>query len=311
MKKSLKWVVLVGFLGLSLFGALHIGPVALTHDIFWKLRLPRVLLALVVGMALATAGTVFQGILRNPLADPFILGTSSGASVGVLLASLLGWRTPVALYGLALVCAFGAVMAVRRIALTDGRAPVQTLILAGVMVSLFLNAVVFLVVSLSFKETFSALFFLLGTLTETNPLLLNISGGLILLALPVIWYFSARLNVLSQGDETALHLGIDPEKTRRILFLLASLLVAASVAAAGMIGFIGLLVPHCLRLLMGPDHRVLVPASALSGAILLIWMDAMARTVAAPMEIPVGVLAALLGTPFLIYLLRQKKGDVF
>jgi len=311
MKSPLILLSLVALLALTLFVAVHIGPVPLSSEIFWNLRLPRVLLALVVGMALATAGTVFQGILRNPLADPYILGTSSGASIGVLAANLLGWNSSVGLYGLALICAVASVFVVRRIALTDGRAPVQTLILAGVIVSTFLNAIVFLAVSLFFKEAFSTLFFLLGTLTETNPLLLKISAGFIFSALPVIWFLGGRLNVLAQGDETALHLGINPESHRRMLFFLASLLVAAAVAASGMIGFIGLLVPHMLRLIMGPDHRVLIPASALGGAILLIWMDAGARTLAAPVEIPVGVLSAIFGTPFLIYLLRRKKGEAF
>lgn len=311
MKTPFILIGMVLVLAASVYAALNIGPVPLTPEILWNLRLPRVLLALVIGMALATAGTIFQGILRNPLADPFILGTSSGASIGVLGANLLGWNSSFGLYALALLCALASVFVVRRIALTDGRAPVQTLILAGVVVSTFLNAIVFLAVSLFFKEAFSTLFFLLGTLTETNLLLLKISSGLILGALPFIWFLGSRLNVLSQGDETSLHLGVDPEKNRRILFFLASLLVAAAVAASGMIGFIGLLVPHILRLLLGPDHRTLIPASAIGGAILLVWMDAGARTLAAPVEIPVGVLSAICGTPFLIYLLRRKKGDVF
>ena len=312
MKSSQRWIFILSLLVLAMtWAALYIGPAATTPEILFQLRLPRVLLGLIVGAGLATAGTLFQGLLRNPLADPYILGTSSGASFGVLLAAILHWRSPVILYSLSLLFALGSIVVVYRIAETQGRTPVQTLILSGVVVSTFLNALVFLGFSLFQRESFSALFFLLGTLAEPDPLLLKISGSLILISLIAICFFGRDLNVLAQGDETARHLGIDPEKSKKILFILASVIVAASVAVAGMIGFIGLIVPHCLRLILGPDHRSLLPASALGGALMLIALDAGARTLAAPREIPVGVLAALCGTPFFIYLLRRKKGEMF
>jgi iron complex transport system permease protein len=262
-------------------------------------------------MGLAVAGVIFQGMLRNPLADPYILGTSSGASLGVLVGSFLHWHSVFSLYAAAFFFAVASIVVVYRIAQVHGKAPVQTLILAGVVVSTFLNALVFLGFSLFYRESFSTLFFLLGSLTEGNPLLLKISGSFILGGILVAGYFARDLNVLSQGDQTAHHLGIDPERTKVILFIAASVLVAASVAAAGMIGFIGLIVPHIMRLIIGPDHRVLIPGSALGGGLLLVWMDVVARTAAAPVEIPVGVVAALAGTPFFIYLLKRKKGEVF
>jgi iron complex transport system permease protein len=291
--------------------AVYIGPAGNTREILLQLRLPRVLLGFFVGMALATAGAIFQGLLRNPLADPYVLGTSSGASLGIILASFFHLRSASWLYLSAFGLALGTIGAVYRIARTQGRAPVQTLILAGVVVSTFLNALVFLWFTLFYRESSSTLFFLLGTLTESDPLLLKISAVLTLGSVAVAWFFARDLNVLSQGDSTALHLGIDPEKLRGLLFGVASLLVASAVAVSGMIGFVGLIVPHLLRLVVGPDHRVLVPASALGGAVLLVWMDVGARTAAAPLEIPVGVIAALAGTPFFIYLLKKKKGDVF
>lgn len=298
-------------LALTFVAALYIGPAENSSLIVWKLRFPRVLLGALVGMALATAGTLYQGILRNPLADPFFLGTSSGASIGVVLAGALQFRSPIVLYALAFLFALGSVVLVYRIARTQERLPIQTLILAGILVSTFINALVFLIFSLFYRQSFMTLFFLLGTLTEGEPRLLQISSLLIPVAVVISWYFARDLNALSLGEEDARHLGVDPEKTKRILFALASILVAAAVAVSGMIGFVGLMVPHILRLIIGPDHRALIPGSALGGAAMLVLMDMVARTAAAPIEIPVGVVAALAGTPFFIYLLKRKRGEVF
>jgi iron complex transport system permease protein len=309
MTKRAVWLFLIA-VGLAV-AAIYIGPAQNTSDILWQLRIPRVLLALCVGMALATAGVIFQGVLRNPLADPYVLGTTSGASLGIMLASFFHLRAALWLYLFAFLFSIGTLAVIYRIARTQGRAPVQTLILAGVVVSTFLNALVFLWFSLFYRESSSTLFFLLGTLTEGDPLLLKISGALTLSSVAIAWYFARDLNVLSQGDSVAFHLGIDPEKIRGLLFMVASLLVASAVAVSGMIGFVGLIVPHLLRLVFGPDHRILIPASAVGGAVLLIWMDVGARTLAAPIEIPVGVVTALAGTPFFIYLLKKKKGEVF
>jgi iron complex transport system permease protein len=309
---SFFWLLTLALLLLgSVFIALHLGAVHATPEILWHLRVPRVLMGVFVGAALALAGVVFQGLLRNPLADPYVLGSSSGASLGVLVAGILHARSSFTLYASCILFSLAAILSVHRIARVGDRTPVQTLILSGVIVSTFLNSLVFLGVSLFYKEAFSTLFFLLGTLAETDPALLRISAALITAAALGIAWLARDLNALSQGDATAFHLGIDPEKTRSLLFFFSSVLVAASVASAGMIGFVGLIVPHILRLIVGSDHRVLLPASALGGALLLVCVDAAARTVVAPVEIPVGVLTALIGTPFFVYLLKKKKGEVF
>ena len=215
------------------------------------------------------------------------------------------------LYFMSIGFALASIFVVYRIAQIDGRAPIQTIILAGVIVSLFFNAAVFLFFSIFYRESFAMLFYLLGTLTEGSWTLIGISAAIITIGLGVTWLFSRELNMLTQGETTAFHLGVDVETAKKLLFVAASTLVAASVAVAGMIGFVGLIVPHMMRMIVGPDHRLLIPASALGGAIFLILADALARTIMPPLEIPVGALTALLGSPYFVYLLRtrQNAGD--
>jgi len=288
--------------------ALFLGPVGWPdRNILFNVRLPRVLLGLFVGSGLAASGATFQGVLRNPLADPFILGTSSAATVGVIMANLLGWHSYYGLYFMALGAAFASIVFVYRIAQTDGRAPIQTMVLSGVIVSLFLNALVFVFFSIFFRESFTILFYLLGTLTSGDHWLIGISGTIIAVGLAVVWVLSRELNALTQGEETAFHLGIEVEAMKKILFVAASSMAAAAVAVAGMIGFVGLVVPHMMRLIVGPDHRYLIPASALGGASILLLTDAAARTLIPPLEIPVGALTALLGAPYFLYLLKRRK----
>ncbi|MBM3801860.1 MAG: iron ABC transporter permease [Acidimicrobiia bacterium] len=288
--------------------ALLLGPVGLPdRNIFFNVRLPRVLLGLLVGSGLAASGAAFQGVLRNPLADPFILGTSSAATVGVILANLLGWHSYYGVYFMALGAAFASIAFVYRIAQTDGRAPIQTMVLSGVIVSLFLNALVFVFFSIFFRESFTLLFYLLGTLTSGDSRLIVISGTIICIGLGVVWLLARELNALTQGEETAFHLGIEVETMKMILFVAASSMAAAAVAVAGMIGFVGLVVPHMMRLVVGPDHRYLIPASAMGGASILLLTDAAARSLIPPVEIPVGALTALLGAPYFLYLLKRRK----
>jgi cobalamin transport system permease protein len=289
-------------------GAVFLGPVGLPDAyILLNVRAPRVLLGFLVGCGLAGAGAVFQGVLRNPLADPFILGTSSAATVGVMLANLLGWRNYYALYFMALGCALASIAFVYRIAQTNGKAPIQTMVLGGVIVSLFLNALVFVFFSIFYRESFTVLFYLLGTLTSGDLKLISISGVIITVGFSVSWMLSRELNALTQGEETAFHLGIEVESVKKILFAAASAMTAASVAVAGMIGFVGLVIPHLMRMIVGPDHRYLIPAATLGGASVLILTDAAARTLVPPLEIPVGALTALLGAPYFLYLLQRKK----
>ena len=291
--------------GISIF----LGPVGeVDWNIIQKIRLPRVFLAIIVGLGLATAGAVLQGVLRNPLADPFILGTSSAATAGVMLAGLVGLRSrPYAVYFFALAFALFSILLVYKIAQTQGKTPVQTLILAGVVVSLFFNAWVFVFFSVFHRENHNVLFFLLGTLTEGNNLKIWISSFLIVAGIIVSWILSRDLNLLTQGDTAAFHLGLPVEVSKKVLFVTASTMVAASVAVAGMIGFVGLITPHLMRMIIGPDHKKLIPASALAGAIFLVLADALARTVYIPLEIPVGAVTALVGSPYFVYLLRTRN----
>lgn len=288
--------------------ALFLGPVGLPdRNILLTVRLPRVLLGLLIGFGLAGSGTIFQGVLRNPLADPFILGTSSAATVGIMAANLLGWHNYYALYAMALGFALASIAFVYRISRTNGKAPIQTMVLGGVIVSLFFNALVFVFFSIFYRESFTILFYLLGTLTSGDVKLMGFSGVIILISFAVGWALSRELNALTQGEETAFHLGIEVENAKKMLFVSASAMAAASVAVAGMIGFVGLVVPHMMRMIVGPDHRYLIPASALGGAMVLILTDSAARILVPPLEIPVGALTALLGAPYFLYLLKKRQ----
>jgi iron complex transport system permease protein len=291
---------------------LLLGPVwNPSRVILWEIRLPRVVLGLFIGFGLAGAGAVFQGLLRNPLADPFMLGTSSAAAAGVMAANLIGFRHFSALYFSALAFALLSILLVYRIAHSEGKAPIQTMILAGVIVSLFFNAAVYVFFSVFYRESTNALFYLLGSLTESDPLLLTISATMITAGFGVSWFYSQEIDLMSQGEETAFHLGVNVERTKLVLFAAASAMVAAAVAASGLIGFVGLVVPHMMRLVFGPGHRTLIPVSALGGAGFLVLADSLARTAAAPLEIPVGALTALIGSPYFVYLLRRslKQGE--
>lgn len=275
-----------------------------------NIRLPRVLLGLMVGAALATAGTVYQGLLRNPLADPYILGTSSAGTFGALVAVILNYHYSFTLYVFSIGASFASMLLVYRIASTNGRAMLQTLILAGVISSTFFGALVLLLFTLFRRESFSVLFFLLGSLSEgASPLLLMASGSLIVAAIAVCLVFARDLDAMSSGEEDAMHLGIPVERIKQILFFSSSMLVGASVALAGSIGFVGLIIPHIMRLLIGPSHRKLMAGSALAGAFFLILMDLLARTVFSPLEVPVGVFTSLCGAPFFVYLLKRRQRE--
>jgi len=275
-----------------------------------QLRLPRAVLAILVGGGLALAGAVFQALLRNPLAEPYILGVSGGAAVGAVAALVLGWSI-VAPWSLPLAAFVGALVAVGlvlRIALATG--PVlnaRVFILAGVVVGAFFNAVILLALSLADAESFrSAIFWMMGNLSGATW------GGVGLLAaylLPLTMLLAALarpLNLLALGEDTATYLGVRVERVKWVAYLATSLLVAASVAVSGIIGFVGLIVPHALRLTGGSDHRFLLPACVLGGGTFLLLADTLARTVASPVELPTGVVTALVGVPIFVVLLVRS-----
>ena len=280
-------------------------------SIILDMRLPRVLLAALVGCALAVAGTTMQGIFRNPMADPFIVGISSGASVGAASSLFLGIRTQ---YSLPL-CAFAgaslSVFVVYNIAHISGRVRTEQLLLSGIAVGSFLSAITSFLIYIAGKQFHFLIFWLLGGLYTASWSSVNMACVPIVLGTLGILLFSRHLNVLLLGDEPALHLGVDVETVRKILLVLTALITGVAVAFSGIIGFVGLITPHMTRILVGPNHRMLLPLSGIGGALFLIWADTLARTVISPTEIPVGVITSLCGAPFFVYLLRKSmRGGV-
>jgi iron complex transport system permease protein len=282
------------------------------HAIFWTQRIPRVLLAVLVGASLACAGTAMQAVFRNPMADPFIVGVSSGASVGAVAATLAGLSTA-AVVGtfltplLAFCSALLTVFAVYRLGTIRGKVYVDTLLLSGVAMAAFLGAVVSAMIYFAREYFDRIIFWLLGSLsmqswTADAILAVTVGAGVL-----VIFIYSRDLNALLLGEETAHNLGSDPESLKTIMLIVAAVMTAAAVAFTGVIGFIGLIIPHTMRIIVGADHRVLVPASTLAGAIFLVCADAIARTVISPNTLPVGVVTAMCGGPFFLYLLRRNR----
>ncbi len=298
------------------FGLLNFSPTWSENEaaIILKIRLPRALAAIMVGAALSLSGAVLQALLRNPLADPFVLGISSGAALGAVLAILLGCGASLlghyAIPGVAFLGALLTIFLVYFISHVAGRIPTQTMLLAGVIVNSFFSAIImFLISATSNEKIHGATFWLMGNLEFLSSQFFKPVFIYLLIGSLFIFYLAKDLNLLSLGEETAAELGVEVEKLKKLSFLLTSLITGAVVAVSGLIGFVGLIIPHLVRLLWGPDHRFLLPAAAIMGGLFLLAADTLARIIMAPNEIPVGVITALSGAPFFIYLLR-KKGHV-
>lgn len=284
------------------------------YIIFMQVRLPRVLLAAIVGAALACAGVVFQAILRNPLADPYILGISSGAGLGIMLAVICGWTWSLAGLSPVMLAAFAGAMStiwlVWGIGRLTGRTQVAGLLLAGVVVNAFFSAIIMFLTSIAKAlQLQTTLLWLMGSFAEIeNSMLVWTSGVICLLGIVCLVLLGNRLNILSFGPDQARTMGVPIQQTCFLAFALAALMTSIAVALSGLIGFVGLIVPHAVRLVAGPDHRQLIPLSALIGAGFLVAADAAARTIVAPAMLPVGVVTALAGGPFfLILLIRYTK----
>lgn len=280
-----------------------------------QLRLPRVLGAFVVGSALGAAGALMQAVFRNPLADPYVLGASAGASLGAVAAFLVGTAWSALGFGsvplLAFVGALGSLLLVYWLASVGGRAPVFRLLLAGVMVTSMLGAVSSFLIVFSPRlgnQLRSVFVWMLGGVALAGWQQLAVLFPLLCAGLAAAWLLARPLDALALGEESAAGLGIDVERVRLLSLACSALLTALAVAAGGLIGFVGLVVPHTLRMLIGPRHRLLIPAAALAGGPYLVLVDLLARTVAAPSEVPLGILTALLGAPFFLYLLRRSAG---
>ncbi|MBW7473192.1 iron ABC transporter permease [Paenibacillus oenotherae] len=275
-----------------------------------ELRLSRILLAILVGACLSLAGAGFQGVLRNPLADPFTLGVASGCSVGAAFLILFGYQTVVGIWSVPIVAFFTGIIAlviVFALARARGVMNIETLILSGVIVQAFLGAFVTFMVSLSQGVVNEIMFWLLGSLSARGWEHSQVVLPFLIVGLPILLRYAQPLNLFVFGERHAAHMGINVERTKLIVLITSTLLTAAAVSIAGVVGFVGLVVPHMLRLLVGPDYRILIPLSAIGGGIYLLWADTLARMALSPKEISLGVVTALIGAPFFAYLLYRRK----
>jgi iron complex transport system permease protein len=286
--------------------------VGTSEIIMVQIRFPRVLMGFFVGASLAAVGVTLQALLRNPLADPYVLGVSSGSALGVSLAILFGIGSTFLL--LPILPLFGfvggllALLLIYRLAQSKGRLPVHSLLLAGVILNAILTAFIMFITSIMEPNRSAGLMaWLMGSLTAPGYPALGIFLMYVVCVFAVLMHKAQSLNVLTLGEDTACSLGVDTEGTKKQLFALTALLTGAIVSVSGMIGFVGMVVPHAVRLLIGSDHRLLLPASALVGGMFLAVADTIARTIMAPAEIPVGIVTALAGGPFFLYLLLWRK----
>lgn len=312
--------LLLALLLATCFIALNIGPEHATvfsgrfSELDWNIifitRLPRIILGALVGITLASSGTAFQSLLRNPLADPYILGVSGGAALGSVIG--VGAGLPFALVSVvAFVSSFLSMLLIYWIAQSKGRLPAHTLLLTGVIFNAFAFALIMLIHSLvTMEQAHEILFLLIGSLELYSYKTISVVAIFVAIGFLFLIFFSGKMNLMSTGDETAFNLGIDIEKFRRIIFFSASLMIGAVISVSGLIGFVGIFVPHTLRLIIGPDHRLLIPASGLAGAAFLVAADTIARTLLAggayQTQLPVGVITALIGGPFFVFVMRKQ-----
>lgn len=281
------------------------------EQIVMKVRFPRVVLAILVGACLSLAGAGFQGVLRNSLADPFTMGVASGSAVGAAFLILFGlhvpflgeWSTPV----VAFLTGFLSLWIVMRLANTQGKLQTETLILSGVVVQAFLGSLVSFMVSLSDQTVNEIVFWLMGSLSFRGWAFTYVLFPYLIAGLLILIAYSRALNLFALGERQAAHLGVHVDRTKLIVLTVSTLLTAAAVSISGIIGFVGLVVPHLVRMLVGPDYRMLLPMATIAGGIYVLWADTLARMLLAPTEIPLGVVTAFLGAPFFAYLLKKNK----
>lgn len=277
------------------------------RTIILQIRLPRVLLAMIVGAGLSVAGATFQALLRNPLAEPYILGISSGGTVGALVAMMLGLGVSQFLPPLfSFLGSLSVMLLVFTLGYRRGSLDTNALLLSGIMVGAFFSAMVLLFTAVMNQDIRTTYLWLIGNLGAAEIRSVVLLLPLMILAAGVLIAQARFFNLIATGDETAMHLGVEVERVKRISYLMASLVTGLSVSVSGVIGFVGLVVPHACRLMFGPDHRLLLPASFLAGAIYLLLCDLLSRVLLSPSEIPVGVVTAVIGAPVFIYLLKRR-----
>ena len=280
------------------------------HAIIFNIRLPRIILAFAVGAALSISGVIFQGMFRNPLVEPYTLGISGGAALGVCLSIVFGLNRIFNFNILPLSGFLGALLTiflVYLVSIRQGTLRMTKLLLTGVMISFISSSLIMLIMAVSKAENLHGIiFWIMGSLGETNWTLIRVALFISISGIFISLFFASSLNALSLGEEEALHLGINVERTKKLLFILASLLTGCSVSVSGIIGFVGLVVPHFVRMFTGGDHRILLIASSLCGGIFLILCDTLARTIITPLELPVGVITGIVGGIVFVYFLSKK-----
>ena len=306
---GLTLLLLLSIAGSCMLGAVDFRWNEILHSqIFWQLRLPRVLMSAVVGAVLSVCGAAYQSIFRNPLTDPYVLGVSSGASLGAAVAILIGleaWLWGVG--GMALVAALLTVVLIYRIAAIGNRMHTTTLLLTGVCLTLLISAMISFLMVLNQEKMDTIIFWTMGSFGSCSWTDVAFMVPVAAVGIGVVLWHSRDLNLLLAGSEAAQSMGLDVERVKRILLLFTTLMVAFAVSACGVIGFVGLIVPHAVRLVAGPDNRRVVPYSMFCGAIFVLVCDTLARTLLRPSELPVGSLTSLIGAPLFIYLLYKNK----
>lgn len=287
------------------------GSQSTDFTILFQLRLPRLVSGIIVGMSLATAGAALQGLLRNPLAEPFVLGIAGGASIGVSAGILLQAVSHFGLYAIPVLACAGALSSmwlIYYLARSGAGFSVFNMILSGVIVNAVCSALIMFIMTVSSaSELHGIVFWLMGRLDIADAGLNGMVGAAAIVACFAIFYHARDINLMALGEDDAHNLGVDVERVKRVLFISASVLTACAVSISGIVGFVGLLVPHFARSIVGADHRMVIPVSMISGALLLVLADTLARTIIAPSEIPVGVITALIGGPFFLIVLRRRK----
>ena len=304
-------LLLAAMAGSCLLGAADINAADIMQSpIFWRLRLPRVLMSVLVGAVLSVCGAAYQSIFRNPLTDPYVLGVSSGASLGAAVAILLGLETVAwGVGGMALAAALATVWLIYRIASIGNRMHTTTLLLTGVCLTLLISALISFLMVLNQEKMDSIIFWTMGSFGRSSWNDVAVLAPVAALGIGVVLWYGRDLNLLLAGSEAAKSMGCEVEKVKRVLLLATTLMVAFAVSSCGVIGFVGLIVPHAVRLVAGPDNRRVVPYSMLCGALFVLVCDTLARYVLRPSELPVGSLTSMVGAPLFIYLLyRNKKG---
>ncbi|MGZ4891585.1 MAG: FecCD family ABC transporter permease [Halobacteriota archaeon] len=279
--------------------------------IIFQIRIPRTFMALLVGSGLAVAGVAMQALFKNPLADPYVLGASSGAGFGAALIISLGVVSaifvPLAAFAGAIIASF----TVYALSMIGPRSSVSLLLLSGIALSTFFSALISYLMFVAGSNLQELVFWLMGGFSASTRQYVEITFPVILVGTVILYAYARDLNLMLSGEESAQHLGVAVENLKRVLLVTVSFVVGVAVAFCGIIGFVGLIVPHVVRTFTGPDHKALIPASALFGGILLIWADIIARSAIPGTEVPVGIITALLGAPFFMYLVRSKRKNIF